>query len=62
MVPVFGADGEALMRGSDDRALGTLRELYPDRKIRPIDGMKIIKGGGNVHCITQQIPAERGRT
>ena len=57
VVPVFGKDGEATMRASDDRALGILRELYPDRKIVAVDGMKIIKGGGNVHCITQQIPA-----
>lgn len=57
IVPVFGLDGSADLRRSDDRALGILRELYSDRKIVPIDGMKIIKGGGNVHCITQQIPA-----
>jgi len=56
IVPVFGKEGDADMKKADDRALGILREQYPDRKIVPIDGMKIIKGGGNVHCITQQIP------
>ncbi len=58
VVPVFGRDGSADLRRADDRALGILAELYPGRKIVAIDGMKIIKGGGNVHCITQQIPAE----
>lgn len=56
IVPLFGKDGDAELKRADDRALGILREQYPDRKIVPIDGMKIIKGGGNVHCITQQIP------
>ncbi|MCA1949089.1 MAG: agmatine deiminase family protein [Treponema sp.] len=56
IVPVFGKDGDVELKRADDRALGILREQYPDRKIVPIDGMKIIKGGGNVHCITQQIP------
>jgi agmatine deiminase len=57
VVPVFGRDGDASMRAADERAIGILRELYPGKAIRTIDGMKIIKGGGNVHCITQQIPA-----
>lgn len=57
VVPVFGRDGGSDMRASDDAALGVLAELYPGRKIVPVDGMKIIKGGGNVHCITQQVPA-----
>jgi agmatine deiminase len=57
---VFGADGDAEARKADDRALGILREAYPGRRIVPTDGIKIIKGGGNVHCITQQIPAAGG--
>lgn len=57
VVPVFGRGGDADMRKADDQAVGILREIYPSRKIRTIDGMRIIKGGGNVHCITQQIPA-----
>jgi len=61
VVPLFGRDDGADMKRADDRALGVLREAYPDRKIVPVDGMKIIKGGGNVHCITQQVPAPRGR-
>ncbi len=60
VVPVFASSGGADMAASDERALAVLRELYPGRKIVPIDGMRIIKGGGNVHCITQQIPAVGG--
>ncbi|TCW62258.1 agmatine deiminase family protein [Treponema sp. J25] len=59
VVPVFGKSGDGELKKTDDRALGILRDLYPDRILVPIDGMKIIKGGGNVHCITQQIPAAR---
>ncbi len=61
VVPVFGKDGDPAIRAADDRALGILREAYPGRKIVPIDGMRIIKGGGNVHCITQQVPASGRR-
>jgi agmatine deiminase len=57
IVPVFGKDGSSDLRRADDRALGVLADLYPGRKIVSVDGMKIIQGGGNVHCITQQIPA-----
>jgi agmatine deiminase len=62
IVPVFGMDGDAAARKADDRALSVLRDAYPGRKIVPIDGIKIIKGGGNVHCITQQIPAAGRRS
>ena len=30
--------------------------IFPDRKIIPVDAREIILGGGNIHCITQQIP------
>lgn len=59
VVPVFGKSGDGELKKADDRALGILRDLYPGRTLVPIDGMKIIKGGGNVHCITQQVPAAR---
>lgn len=61
VVPLFGRDGDADARKADDTALGILRDAYPGRKMFGIDGIKIIKGGGNVHCITQQIPAVGGR-
>jgi len=52
ILPVFGGDAE----GTDREAIKTLQEVYPDRKVVPVDGTTIIKGGGNVHCITQQMP------
>ncbi len=41
---------------NDKVAVDTLQELFPDRKIYPIYARAIIVGGGNIHCITQQIP------
>ncbi|WP_129045602.1 agmatine deiminase [Companilactobacillus metriopterae] len=41
----------------DDKARETLQKLYPDRKIVGIPAREIILGGGNIHCITQQVPA-----
>jgi len=53
VLPVFGGDAEK----TDKLAIETLSRLCPDRRIRTIDGMAIIKEGGNVHCTTQQMPA-----
>lgn len=52
ILPVFGQDAE----NTDKKAVEVLQRVYPDRKIVTVDGMPIIKGGGNVHCITQQMP------
>lgn len=52
ILPVFG--GEAEM--ADKRAEEILKEVFPERKIVAVDGMPLIKEGGNVHCITQQMP------
>lgn len=43
----------------DQKAIETLQELYPDRKIEPIYAREILLGGGNIHCITQQVPAHK---
>lgn len=42
---------------NDKLACDILGKLFPERKICPIDARAIIIGGGNIHCITQQIPA-----
>jgi agmatine deiminase len=52
LVPQFGGDNEE----SDERALDILSELCPDREIIGIPARDILLGGGNIHCITQQIP------
>lgn len=55
IVPTFGEFGEDTKK-ADENAVSILKEVYPNRKIVAINGIPIIKGGGNVHCITQQIP------
>ena len=52
LVPQF--DGEN--KESDCRAVQILEALCPDRKVVPIAARNILLGGGNIHCITQQIP------
>ncbi len=37
-------------------ALKQFEELYRDKKIHQIDSKEILLGGGNIHCITMQIP------
>ncbi len=54
ILPVFGDDA----KDYDAKAIAMIQNIYPDRKIITIDGMALIKEGGNVHCITQQIPKE----
>jgi len=41
----------------DQEAIKTLSALYPGYTIEPIYAREILLGGGNVHCITQQIPS-----
>lgn len=53
ILPVFG--GEA--KESDQFAIQVLSETFPQRRIRPVNGLGIIREGGNVHCTTQQMPA-----
>lgn len=48
-VPVFNDPHDQL-------AIQKLQELYPDRVIEPIYAREILLGGGNIHCITQQVP------
>lgn len=52
ILPAFGGENEE----SDRLAAEILHSLCPERKIVPIDARDILAGGGNIHCITQQIP------
>lgn len=52
LVPQFGDEHDVL-------ATDLLQKLFPEREIVPIFAREIIIGGGNIHCITQQIPVRR---
>lgn len=52
ILPVFGGDAAL----TDKKAADTLQSLFPERKLVTVDGMALITEGGNVHCITQQMP------
>ncbi len=52
ILPQFGGENTE----SDQRAAEILQKLCPDRRIVKIPAREIIVGGGNIHCITQQIP------
>lgn len=40
----------------DEAAIRTLQELLPDRVIETVYAREILLGGGNIHCIVQQVP------
>jgi len=40
----------------DTKAIATLTELFPDRKVVGVYSRQILLGGGNIHCITQEVP------
>jgi agmatine deiminase len=41
----------------DDQAAEILRGCFPEREVVGVPAREILLGGGNVHCITQQVPA-----
>ncbi len=45
----------------DGKALHTLQELFPKREVVGVPSREILLGGGNVHCVTQQVPLARDR-
>ncbi len=52
LVPQFGGDNAK----SDERAVEILQDICKDREVIGIPARDILLGGGNIHCITQQIP------
>ena len=46
----------------DAAALATLAALYPDRDVVGVPAREILLGGGNIHCITQPVPAPAAET
>ena len=49
IVPQFGDE-------NDPVALEQIQKLFPDRKAVGVITREIVYGGGNIHCITQQMP------
>jgi agmatine deiminase len=41
----------------DRHALRTLTRIFPERRVIGVQAREILLGGGNIHCITQQVPA-----
>jgi agmatine deiminase len=52
VMPAFGGENE----DSDKQAAEILQKLCPGRKVISVYARDILVGGGNIHCITQQIP------
>jgi agmatine deiminase len=41
----------------DAAAARALRRLFPSRRVLGVPTREVLLGGGNIHCITQQVPA-----
>lgn len=53
LLPQFGGENAE----SDALAVRLMQEWCPERRVIPIPARELIVGGGNIHCLTQQIPA-----
>jgi agmatine deiminase len=64
-VNFYIVNGGVVMPLLDERtdavALRALRRVFPGRRVLGVAAREILLGGGNIHCITQQIPAARRR-
>jgi agmatine deiminase len=40
----------------DKKAVDTMKEVFPDKNIVGVLSKEVLLGGGNIHCITQQVP------
>jgi agmatine deiminase len=43
----------------DGAARRALQRLFPSREVIGVQSREVLLGGGNIHCITQQIPRPR---
>jgi agmatine deiminase len=46
---------------TDAAAVAKLKRVFPERQVVGVPGREILLGGGNIHCITQQVPAVKAR-
>ncbi len=63
-VNFYVANGRVVMPAYDPRRDGAARRalarLFPDREVVGVPTREVLLGGGNIHCITQQVPAAAG--
>ncbi|BBO71135.1 putative agmatine deiminase 1 [Desulfosarcina alkanivorans] len=45
----------------DQDAVALLTRLFPERQVTAVRSREILLGGGNIHCITQQVPLAADR-
>ena len=46
---------------NDEVAVNILKKLFPEREVVPVKSRSILVGGGNIHCITSQVPLAKNR-
>lgn len=51
LVPQFGVE-------EDEIALNILKKYYPNKDVYGIKSREILLAGGNIHCVTMQVPME----
>ena len=56
---VIGLLAPLLDPRTDPQALRVLRRVFPRRRVVGVPARELLLGGGNIHCLTQQIPAGR---
>ncbi|MEN8905126.1 MAG: agmatine deiminase family protein [Clostridiales bacterium] len=52
ILPLFDSKNEK----TNVKVYDILKSLFPERKIETIEGSVLARGGGNIHCLTQQFP------
>lgn len=60
-VNFYPANGAIIMplidRRTDRQAAAQLKRVFPDRRVVGVPSRELLLGGGNIHCLTQQLPA-----
>ena len=51
ILPAFGVK-------EDQLAYKEMEKLFPEKTIHQLNTREVLLGGGNIHCITMQIPKE----